>query len=129
MLPNEKFCGHSHAQHVCRECAKLGAKELAYRQTLRDLDNCLTYEGTIRRRRRKTFEQFLNHEDPRIRECAKEILEEVTNSRFFPRIDTGQDDLLPDQQFEDLDPGEYMTECDAEPWEPEDTEWDTDVPF
>ena len=43
--PNEKFSGRGHARHVCRECAKLGAEELAYRQALRNLERCMTWEG------------------------------------------------------------------------------------
>ena len=43
--PNEKFSGRGHARHVCRECAKLGADELAYRQALRNLERCMTWEG------------------------------------------------------------------------------------
>ena len=43
--PNEKFSGRGHARHLCRECAKLGAEELAYRQALRNLERCITWEG------------------------------------------------------------------------------------
>ena len=73
--PNEKFSGRGHARHVCRECAKLGAEELAYRQALRNLERCMTWEGIIPRKRRKSFEEFLDHKDRRIarvpRRCSK----------------------------------------------------------
>ena len=71
--PNEKFSGRGHARHLCRECAKLGAEELAYRQALRNMERCLDWGGGIRRRRRKAFQQFLEHENPRVRAAAEEI--------------------------------------------------------
>lgn len=129
MRPNEKFSGGGHARHVCRECAKLGAKELAYRQALRNLENCISSHGVIPRRRRKAFEQFLNHEDPRIREYAKEILEDVTNGRFFSPTENEQDEPLSEQYFQELECSEFVTESDTDVEEPEDSEWDMDVPF
>ncbi len=54
---------------------KLGAEELDYRQSLRNLQRCMTWEGIIPRKHRKSFERFLCHEDPRIQFHAKEMLE------------------------------------------------------
>jgi hypothetical protein len=34
MRPNERFSGRGHARHLCKECAKLGQEELAYRQAV-----------------------------------------------------------------------------------------------
>lgn len=73
ILPNEKFSGKGHARRLCKECAKLGSEELAYRQALRDLQRCLTGEGTIPRKRRSTFERFLQHDDERIRIEAEKM--------------------------------------------------------
>ncbi len=85
--PNEKFSGRGHSRHLCRECAKLGAEELAYRQALRNLQQCITWGGFIRRKRRKTFEQFLHHENPRIRALAEEIQEEEHARRRRMRVE------------------------------------------
>jgi len=71
--PNEKFSGKGHVRHLCRDCSKLGTEELAYRQTVRDLERCMTTEGIIPRKRRKTFERFLDHKDARIRAIAEEM--------------------------------------------------------
>lgn len=71
--PNEKFSGAGHKRHVCRDCAKLGPDELAYRQSVRDLDRCTTREGFIRRKQRAAFERFLRHEDPQIRAMAEDL--------------------------------------------------------
>lgn len=79
--PNEKFSGRGHARHLCRECAQLGAEELAYRQAVRNLERCMTCEGIIPRKRHKSFERFLHHDDPRVRARAKEILDEDATSR------------------------------------------------
>ena len=82
---NEKFSGRGHARHVCRDCAKLGAEELAYRQALRNLERCMTWEGLIPRKRRRSFERFLNHDDPRIRACAEEMLKQDAAERALRR--------------------------------------------
>jgi hypothetical protein len=73
-LPNERFSGKGHARHVCRECSKLGTTELARRQAIRNLERCLTYDGKLRRRARKQFQQFLDHVDPVVRQTAEDVL-------------------------------------------------------
>lgn len=74
--PNEKFSGKGHGRHLCRDCRQLGPEELAYRQAVRDIEQCVLDNGRIRPKRRKTFEQFLHHEDSRVRALAESILEE-----------------------------------------------------
>lgn len=71
---NERFSGRGHARHVCRDCAKLGAEELSYRQHLRNIERCLTDDGIVRRKHRKFVEQFLGHEDLRLKAWADERL-------------------------------------------------------
>jgi len=53
---NERFSGRGHARHLCRDSSELGADELACRQALRNLERCMTWEGIIPRKRRKSFE-------------------------------------------------------------------------
>jgi hypothetical protein len=45
MRANEKFSGNGHARHLCKDCARLGGEELAYRQAIRDLERLATGEG------------------------------------------------------------------------------------
>jgi len=94
--PNERFSGSGHSRHVCRECAKLGAEELAYRQHVRDLERCITYEGFIARKRRVTFERFLRHEDPRIRAMAEERERVDAENRELARAQREADELAAD---------------------------------
>lgn len=70
---NEKFSGSGHAQHLCKDCARLGNKELAYRQAVRDMDRLVTWEGIIPRKRREQFEKYLHHENERVRAYALEL--------------------------------------------------------
>ncbi len=90
---NEKFSGHGHARHLCRDCAKLGAEELAYRQASRDLQRCMTWEGIIPRKRRKSFERFLHHDDARIRVLAQKMKEEDRATRRLMRVGVELDDV------------------------------------
>ncbi len=70
-LPNEKFSGRGHAQHLCKQCRRLGPKELAYRQTVRNIDRFLERgAGRIRRKDRKAFQPFLDDPDERVRKHA-----------------------------------------------------------
>jgi hypothetical protein len=46
---------------------------LAYRQGVRNIERCLDFDGRIRRKQRKTFASFLEHENPRIREYAQQL--------------------------------------------------------
>ena len=99
--PNEKFSGRRHAQHLCRDCAKLGAEELARRQALRDLQRCVTWDGIIPRKRRKSFEQFLHHDDPQIRTLAETLQEEDRMTRRLMRVDAELDEtwVEPDDEI------------------------------
>lgn len=71
---NERFNGRGHGRHLCRDCQKLGAAELTYRQHVRNIERCLTDEGTVRRKCRRMVERFLEHEDLRLRAWAQELL-------------------------------------------------------
>jgi len=79
--PNEKFSGRGHARHLCRDCVRLGAEELEYRSACRNLERCVTWTGLIRRKQRKTFQQYLEHNNPRVRALAEEILAEDQAAR------------------------------------------------
>jgi len=73
MRPNEAFSGGGRARHLCRDCSKLGAEELAYRQEVRNIDRLLDWHGLIRRKTRKPFERYLSHSNPRVRAYATEV--------------------------------------------------------
>jgi len=51
----------------------LGVEELEYRQALRDLERCITWDGIIPRKQRRSFERFLQHDDERIRIEAEKM--------------------------------------------------------
>ena len=70
---NEKFSGKGHARHLCKDCARLGAEEVNYRQALRNLERCLGMNTTISRKHRESFNRFLTHKDPRIRAAARDM--------------------------------------------------------
>lgn len=70
---NEKFSGQGHARHLCKDCARLGKEELAYRQAIRNLERLATWEGIIPRKRRGQFRKYLAHADERVRARAREM--------------------------------------------------------
>jgi hypothetical protein len=74
--PNERFSGRNHARHLCRDCARLPAEELQYRQAERDIERLLHDGVRIPRRKRPQFDRFLAHPNARVRELARRILAE-----------------------------------------------------
>ncbi len=125
---NERFSGKGHARHLCKDCARLGKEELAYRQTMRDLDRLLTWNGHIPRRNREQFRKYLNHKDERIRAYARQI--EVTDAlnRAEQRLQQDLDDFLVEQAAEthnddDIFPLHVDSSGDLTP------EDDTEIPF
>ena len=74
--PNEQFSGKGHRRHLCRQCLKLGPKELKVRQALRDMEQCVDFDGQIYRSKRRHFKTFLRHPNPRVRAAAEEIVNE-----------------------------------------------------
>ena len=115
--PNEKFSGPGHARHLCRECAKLGAEELAYRQACRDLERCITWEGIIPRKRRESFDRFLDHGDPRIRAMAEEMRDEDRASRTLMRA------AELEEVHSETSQEQICNDCG------EDDDWLTEIPF
>ena len=101
--PNEKFSGRNHSRHLCRDCSKLGREELEYRSALGNLDRCLTDEGMIRRKGRKQFEQFLEHENPRVRAVAEELLANDLMQRALTRAAVDLEETLLEAHLFELD--------------------------
>jgi len=85
--PNEKFSGRGHDRHLCRDCAKLGPSELAYRQAARDIDRLVDDSGVVRRKQRTSFERFLAHPDERVRAYANEVAARDVQAREAFRQD------------------------------------------
>ena len=56
---NERFSGRGHANHVCKDCQKLGAKELAFQQIVRDIDRLFDhFTGRLKRNQPATFAPY-----------------------------------------------------------------------
>ena len=127
--PNERFFGGGHARHLCRDCSKLGAQELAYRQALRNLERCTTSEGIIPRKRRTTFEQFLGHDDPRIRSLAQEILKQDMAERALLRADFEVEEATPDPYLLTARFGEQVKDLDCETGDADDLHRISQIPF
>ena len=114
MRANEKFSGRGHAQHLCKDCARLGKEELAYRQTVRNLERLLTREGRIPRRNREQFRKYLNHKDEQVRAYARRIETADAWAVAERRLDRDVEDLLNEQAAEegiiplDVDPSPVL---------------------
>jgi hypothetical protein len=106
---NEKFSGSGHARHLCKDCSKLGAVELQYRQEKRNLENLVTWEGIIGRKQRKAFNRFLEHPDLRIRQYAEELAAKDVEARTLPGFFEEDSSCEPEDdcyEIEDAEAGE-----------------------
>jgi len=93
MRANEKFSGRGHAQHLCKDCVRLGKEELAYRQAIRNLERLVTWEGIIPRKKREQFRKYLEHKDERVRVYARQIEAAGALERAEQRLHREVDDL------------------------------------
>ncbi len=94
MRANEKFSGSGHARHLCKDCARLGKEELAYRQAIRNLERLVTWEGYIPRKKRVQFRKYLEHEDERVRAYARQLEAADALAREEQRLHQDLDELL-----------------------------------
>ena len=125
--PNEKFSAKGHARHLCRECARLGAEELEYRSAMWNLDRCID-GGFIRRKRRQEFNRFLEHENPRVRELAQQLLAEDARLRAERREQRRLDEELEDQWLADCQAA--REQGDVEDADETDPDWvGAEIPF
>jgi len=76
---------------------------LQYRQDLRNLERLVTWEGIIGRRKRKAFDRFLGHTDPRIRQRAAGLAAEDAEARALVRQSHKDGYLGADDTSDDLD--------------------------
>lgn len=75
--PNERFSGKGRQRHVCRECARLPARELECAQAIRNIGGLVGYSTLIKWKHRQILEsKYLQHPDERVRECALRLLAE-----------------------------------------------------
>jgi hypothetical protein len=100
MRANDRFSGRGYARHVCKDCAPLGKKELAYRQEVHNLERLLDFDGRVRRKRREQFQRYLTHENERVRAYACEIEIADAIARAEDRADYELDDVLLEFQVE-----------------------------
>jgi hypothetical protein len=109
MKANEKFSGRNHARHLCKDCARLGKEELDYRQAIRNMEQSVTWEGFIRRKRREQFRKYLGHYNERVRAYAHELVITDAITRAESRADDDVDELF----YELADEGIFLLETDA----------------
>lgn len=102
MRANEKFSGRGHAKHLCKECACLGKDELAYRQTIRNLERLITRDGIVPRNKREQFRRYLKHRDERVRAYAHQLAAVVGPIEHWPRQDMDElpsgEDMCPPER-------------------------------
>ena len=128
-LPNERFSGRNHPRHLCRECAKLGREELAYRQGLRDIDR-LTRWGAVKRKDRTAWQRFLEHENPEIRRYAQQVQADLDRKQDDWRRCLEEDLGALDIPFEERGPDANSSGNSAERGDETGEEWDADeIPF
>jgi hypothetical protein len=87
---------------LCKECAQLGKDELAYRQTIRNLERLVTWEGIIPRKKREQFRKYLGHKDERVRARAQEIEAADATACNEQRFDCSSDELQSERADEDI---------------------------
>ena len=73
---NERFSGRGHRDHICRDCKPLPLEERQYRSDIRNIQRCITPLGFIRKKRRKAFDLYLEHDNPAVCEYANQRLED-----------------------------------------------------
>lgn len=84
--PNEAFSGRGWRRCVCKRCSQLGKEELARRSANRDVDQCFTWEGYPRRKRRSQLDRALHSEDPQVRDYARKRLVEAVGPHAAARV-------------------------------------------
>jgi hypothetical protein len=76
---------------------------LQYRQDLRNLDRLVTWEGIIGRKKRKAFNRFMEHPDPRIRRYAEELAAQDIEARALLRFLEYGDDFEPEDDYPEFE--------------------------
>ena len=89
----------------------------------------MTWEGVIPRKRRTTFEQFLSHDDPRIRSLAEEMHQQDMAERALLRADFEVEEATLDPYLLTATFGEQVKDLDCETGDADDPHWISEVPF
>lgn len=124
MRPNEKFSGRNHARHICKECARLGSTELNYRQAICNLNRLMGYGTMIPRKKRRQFNQYLIHENERVRAYALEIetADALERAELRALCDLGE-------VFLELAMDGPLAPLEGEVWQDDNSLVDTEIPF
>jgi hypothetical protein len=89
----------------------------------------MTWDGIIPRRRRKTFEQFLSHDDPRIRTLAEEMRDEDLAVRSALQNDFEVEEVALDPDLHTAGSGEQVKDLDCETGDADDLHRSSQIPF
>ncbi len=115
-LPNERFSGRGHRNHLCKKCSKLGKEELEYRQAVRNINRCFPRGGFLPRRQRRAFEQFRTHVNDRVRQYVAELEQHWAEEHRLLREAREQDEAFLEARY-------AITDAETEP------ETDENPPF
>jgi hypothetical protein len=87
--PRRRFCcdcggvvepevcsGIARQLQICKKCRAQGGADRAFQRAEQALFECCDYDGIIFRKRRNSFNQFLNHPNSMIRLLAQAMLED-----------------------------------------------------
>jgi hypothetical protein len=72
--PNERFSGRGHARHICRDCQRLPAEEIARHQALCNMDGFLHRQSRISERNIASLRGLAGSTDPEVAAQADALL-------------------------------------------------------
>jgi len=100
---------------LCRDCSRLPAEELQFRQGQRDIER-LRHGLFVPRKKRKQFDAFLNHPNARVRELAQQILAEQRRYAEDCRREREEDECRREREEDG-----YRLDEEIAPWSDEES--------
>ncbi|TYQ15264.1 UNVERIFIED_CONTAM: hypothetical protein Cloal_1698 [Acetivibrio alkalicellulosi] len=90
-IANERFSGKGHARHICKKCSKLPIEEQHEQINLNRIFSLYRYSNLSKVNRIK-LEKFLGNKSKKVREAAREMLDEFTGKSRYK--------IMEDEEYE-----------------------------
>ena len=120
-IANERFSGKGHASHICKKCSQLPIEERNEQINLNRIFSLYRYSNLSKVNRIK-LEKFLGNKSEKVREAARELLDEFSGESRYKKIK--------DEEYEyelfilsNLEDEEFLDELEYDCFE------DEEVPF
>jgi hypothetical protein len=93
ILPNERFSGGGHKNHICKQCSKKSPEEKRELEIINDISRMACFMN-LSRNNRKLLQKYSHDNSERVRDAANSLLDWPKEMMLYRKMDEEYEDLM-----------------------------------